>query len=76
VAKNQAADVHWVANEGADLAILLRSHGLGHLARTLTSVQQALQYVPLTQPAPLVQVGRISNFVSLERFRKHLQVKL
>lgn len=76
VTNNQAADIRWVANEVADLAVLLRSHGLGHLARTLTSVQQALQYVPLTQPPPLERAGRIGNVVSLERFRKHVQLKL
>jgi hypothetical protein len=76
VTNNQAADIRWVANEVADLAVLLRSHGLGHLARTLTSVQQALQYVPLTQPPPLKQAVRMGDVISLERFRRHVQLKL
>lgn len=68
--RNQAQDIRWVAAEVADLAVLLRSHGLGQLANKLTSVQQALQYVPRSRPRTLDQPVASGKVVSLESYRR------
>ena len=66
----QAEDIRWVAAELAHLAVLLQSHGLGHLANRLKSVQQALQYVPQNKPG-LPDMERASGeIIFLESYRR------
>jgi hypothetical protein len=69
VTRNQAEDVRWVADEVADLAVLLRSHGLDHLANRLRSVQQALRYVPPSAPRIRGEKGASSKIIFLEKYR-------
>jgi hypothetical protein len=65
-------DILWVAEEVADLAILLHSHGLSHLASRLDQVHSALQSVhTASRRNPTRKNGTISaNIVLLESFRK------
>ena len=68
-------DILWVADEVADLAVLLHSHGVSHLANRLDQVHSALQSMRAasrTNPT-LKNRTRSGNVVALESFRKQLQ---
>ena len=71
----RAEDILWVAEEVADLAVLLRSHGVGHLASRLDQVHSALQsmHVASWKNPPLKNVSKSAKVVVLESFRKQLQ---
>lgn len=69
--RKQAEDVRWVAAEVADLAILLQSHGLGHLAKRLNSVQQELQYIPRNLPVPRNRECVSGEIIFLESYRRY-----
>ena len=71
----RAEDILWVAEEVADLAVLLRSHGVGHLASRLDQVYSALQsmHVASWKNPPLKNVTKSAKVVVLESFRKQLQ---
>jgi hypothetical protein len=71
----RAEDILWVAAEVADLAVLLRSHGVGHLASRLDQVHSALQsmHVASWKNPPLKNVTKSAKVVVLESFRKQLQ---
>lgn len=71
----RAEDILWVAEEVADLAVLLRSHGVGHLASRLDQVHSALQsmHVASWKNPPLTNVTKSAKVVVLESFRKQLQ---
>jgi hypothetical protein len=68
--RKQAEDVRWVAAEVAHLAILLQSHGLGHLATRLNSVWQELQYIPRNVPVPPDRERTSGEIIFLESYRK------
>jgi hypothetical protein len=71
--RKQAEDIRWVAAEVADLAVLLRSHGLGHLANRLNSVHQALQYAPQGHARVRREEGASCKIISLDSFRQRLR---
>jgi hypothetical protein len=68
--RKQAEDIRWVAAEVAHLAVLLQSHGLGHLANRLHSVQQELQYAPRNKPTSPDMGYRSGEIIVLENYRR------
>ena len=68
-------DILWVAEEVADLAILLHSHGLSHLASRLDQVHGALQSMRAAswKNSSLKNHTMSGEIVKLESFRKRLQ---
>jgi hypothetical protein len=68
-------DILWVAEEVADLAILLHAHGLKHLANRLDQVHSALQSMHAASWRDSVLKTRTNSakVVALESFRKRLQ---
>jgi hypothetical protein len=68
-------DILWVAEEVADLAVLLRSHGVGHLASRLDQVHSALQsmHIASWRNPTLKNRTKPAEVVVLESFRKQLQ---
>jgi hypothetical protein len=68
-------DILWVADEVADLAVLLRSHGVGHLASRLDQVHSALQSMHFAswRDSTLRNRTKSAKVVVLESFRKQLQ---
>jgi hypothetical protein len=68
--RNQVEDIRRVAAEVADLAVLLRAHGLGHLANRLHSVQQALQYVRRNTQPRIDDQGVPAKVILLEKYRR------
>jgi hypothetical protein len=71
----RSEDILWVAEEVADLAVLLRSHGVGHLASRLDQVHSALQSMHVASwKNPTLRNGtKSAKVVVLELFRKQLQ---
>jgi hypothetical protein len=72
----RAEDILWVAEEVSDLATLLHSHGLGHLASRLDQVHGALQSIhtgSCRNPAPRTRTNS-ANVVVLESFRNELKL--
>jgi hypothetical protein len=71
----RAEDIVWVADEVADLAVLLRSHGVSHLASRLDQVHSALQsmHAASWKNPTLKNVTKSAKVVVLESFRKQLQ---
>jgi len=68
-------DILWVAEEVADLATLLHSHGLRHLASRLDQVHSALQSMHTaswTNPRLKTRTNS-AKVVVLDSFRKRLQ---
>lgn len=72
----RAEDILWVAEEVADLATLLHSHGLRHLASRLDQVHSALQsmHIGSCRIPPLKTRANSAKVVVLEFFRKELQL--
>ncbi len=72
--RRRVEDIRWVADEVADLAVLLRSHGVSHLASRLDQVHNALQSMQVASWNP-TQKNRTKSakVVVLEFFRKQLQ---
>jgi hypothetical protein len=71
----QVEDILWVAEEVADLAILLHAHGLRHLASRLDQVHSALQSMHAASwrnPSLKTRANSV-NVVALEPFRKQPQ---
>jgi hypothetical protein len=71
----RAEDILWVAEEVADLATLLHSHGLTHLASRLDQVQSALQSMHTAawrSPLPKTRKNA-GKIVVLQSFRTQLQ---
>jgi hypothetical protein len=68
-------DILWVAEEVADLAILLHSHGLRHLASRLDQVHGALQsmHAASWRGSTLKSRTNSATVVALESFRKQLR---
>jgi hypothetical protein len=68
-------DILWVADEVADLAVLLRSHGVSHLASRLDQVHSALQsmHVASWKNPTLQNRTKSAKVVVLESVRKQLQ---
>ena len=73
--RRRVEDILWVAEEVADLAVLLRSHGVGHLASRLDQVHSALQsmHVASWRNPTLKNRTKSAKVVVLESFRKQLQ---
>jgi hypothetical protein len=73
--RRRVEDILWVAEEVADLAVLLRSHGVGHLASRLDQVRGALQsmHVASRRNPTLKNRTKSAKVVVLESFRKQLQ---
>jgi hypothetical protein len=71
-------DILWVAEEVADLAVLLRSHGVGHLASRLDQVHSALQsmHIASWRNSTLKNRTKSAKVVVLESFRKQLHAPL
>ncbi len=68
-------DILWVADEVADQAVLLHSHGVSHLANRLDQVHSALQSMHVASwrnPTPKNRT-KSAKVVVLESFRKQLQ---
>jgi hypothetical protein len=71
----RAEDILWVAEEVSDLATLLHSHGLGHLASRLDQVHSALQSMhpsSCRNPTPKARAN-CAKVVVLESFRSKLR---
>ena len=73
--RRRVEDILWVAEEVADLAVLLRSHGVGHLASRLDQVHSALQsmHVASWKNPTLRNGSKSAKVVVLESFRRQLQ---
>ena len=71
----RAEDILWVAEEVADLAVLLRSHGVGHLASRLDQVNRALQSIHVASWRNFTPKNptKSANVVVLESFRKQVR---
>jgi hypothetical protein len=68
-------DILWVAEEVADLATLLHSHGLNHLASRLDQVHSALQsmHAASRRNSALKTRPNSAKVLVLDSFRKKLQ---
>jgi hypothetical protein len=72
--RRRVEDIRWVADEVADLAVLLRSHGVSHLASRLDQVHSALQSMHVASWNPTQKKRtKSAKVVVLESFRKQLQ---
>ena len=68
--RNQAEDINWIADEVADFAVLLNSHGLDHLARKLDLVRHSLRLLPYGRASSFGKWDTPGNVIILERCRR------